>query len=128
MVTVLLIGVLAILVFLYSTGPDGVTGTPHRHRVALLRAQGLRLNPPKVGIEMHRSSIGEQPIKNAPAPEEIRRRPYAIQIERSGFHGCHMDDWLQAERDLQKKDNQNSGAVARKTKLGRGTNASTTKQ
>jgi Protein of unknown function (DUF2934) len=128
MVTVLLIAVLAILVLLYSTGPDGVPGTPHRHRNALLQAQGLRSNPSKGGIDMHRPSIGEQPIKSAPTTEEIRRRAYAIQIERGGFHGCDMDDWWQAERELQKKCNKNSGAVTRKTKPEGGTNASTAKQ
>ena len=77
---------------------------------------------------MHRPSIGEQPIKSAPTTEEIRRRAYAIQIERGGFHGCDMDDWWQAERELQKKCNKNSGAVTRKTKPEGGTNASTAKQ
>jgi RND family efflux transporter MFP subunit len=52
MVTVLLIAVLAILLLLYPTGPDGVHGTPHRHRIALLQAQGLRSNPSKGGIDM----------------------------------------------------------------------------
>ena len=77
---------------------------------------------------MFGSSIEEQPIKNAPTPEEIRHRAYEIHIERGGFHGCDMDDWLQAERELQKKYNKNSGAVTRKTKPEGGTNASTTKQ
>ena len=77
---------------------------------------------------MHRSSFGEQPIKNAPATDEIRRRHYEIHIERGGFHGCDMDDWLQAEREHQKKYNKNSGAVTRKAKPEGGTNASTTKQ
>jgi len=71
-VTALLIAVLAILVLLYSTGPDGVHGTPH--------------------------------------------------------HGCEMDDWLQADRELQEKYNKNSGAVTRKTKPEGGTNESTAKQ
>jgi hypothetical protein len=52
---------------------------------------------------MLRSSIAEQPIKNAPTPEEIRQRAYEIHIERGGFYGCDMDDLLQAERELQKK-------------------------
>src|SRR5580698_7502730 len=56
----------------------------------------------KGGIDMHRSSIAEQPIKNAPTPEEIRQRAYEIHIERGGLYGCDMDDLLQAERELQK--------------------------
>jgi hypothetical protein len=74
------------------------------------------------------SSIAEQPIKDAPTPEEIRQRAYEIHIERGGFHGCDMDDLLQAERELQKKYTKNSGAVTRKMKPEGGTNASTTKQ
>jgi len=92
MVTVLLIAVLAILVLLYSTGPDDLHGTPHRRRIALMKAQGLRSNPSKGGIDMHRSSIREQPIKNAPTTEEIRWRAYETHIERGGFHGCDVDD------------------------------------
>ena len=90
--TVLLIAVLAILVLLYSTGPDDVHGTPHRHRIALMQAQGLRLNPSKGGIDMHRSSIGKRPIKSPPITEEIRRRAYELHIERGGFYGCDVDD------------------------------------
>ena len=77
---------------------------------------------------MLRSSTTEQVIKNVPTPEEIRKRAYEIHIERGGFHGCDMDDLLQAERELQEKYNKNSGAVTRKTKSEGGTNASTTKQ
>jgi hypothetical protein len=78
---------------------------------------------------MLRSSIAEQPIKSAPTPEEIRQRAYEIHIERGGFHGCDMDDWLQAEHALQEKYNkENSGAVTRKAKPQGGTNASTTIQ
>lgn len=38
---------------------------------------------------------------NVPTPEEIRQRAYEIHIERGGIHGCDLDDWLQAERELQ---------------------------
>lgn len=46
--------------------------------------------------------------KNAPTPEEIRQRAFEIHIERGGIHGCDLDDWLQAERELQEKY-KNSG-------------------
>lgn len=36
-----------------------------------------------------------------PSPEEIRRRAFEIHIERGGIHGCDLDDWLQAERELE---------------------------
>jgi Protein of unknown function (DUF2934) len=71
--------------------------------MTFLSAQIVMSDSTKGGIDMLRSSIAEQPIKNAPTPEEIRQRAYEIHIERGGFHGCDMDDLLQAERELQKK-------------------------
>jgi hypothetical protein len=52
---------------------------------------------------MLHSTTAEQPIKNAPTPEEIRKRAYEIHIERGGFYGCDMDDLLQAERELRER-------------------------
>ena len=36
-----------------------------------------------------------------PSREEIRQRAFEIHIERGGIHGCDLDDWLQAERELE---------------------------
>jgi Protein of unknown function (DUF2934) len=33
--------------------------------------------------------------------EEIRVRAYEIHLQRGGFPGNEVDDWLQAERELQ---------------------------
>jgi Protein of unknown function (DUF2934) len=33
--------------------------------------------------------------------EEIRLRAYEIHLQRGGFPGNELDDWLQAERELQ---------------------------
>jgi hypothetical protein len=38
---------------------------------------------------------------HAPDIEEIRLRAYEIHLERGGFPGNELDDWLQAERELQ---------------------------
>jgi hypothetical protein len=38
-----------------------------------------------------------------PSQEEIRRRAFEIHIERGGIHGCDLDDWMQAEKELTKK-------------------------
>ena len=38
---------------------------------------------------------------HAPGVEEIRLRAYEIHLERDGFPGNELDDWLQAERELQ---------------------------
>ena len=38
-----------------------------------------------------------------------------IHIERGGIHGCDLDDWLQAERELQEKYNKsNDGRPTKK--------------
>jgi len=38
----------------------------------------------------------------APSQEEVRRRAYEIYLERDGLPGDELDDWLRAERELQK--------------------------
>jgi hypothetical protein len=35
----------------------------------------------------------------APSHEQIRLRAYEIYLERGGFPGNELDDWLQAERE-----------------------------
>ena len=43
----------------------------------------------------------ENPFANdEPSHEEIRLRAYEIYLERGGLPGNQLDDWLQAERDL----------------------------
>ena len=47
-----------------------------------------------------------------PAPEEeIRHRAYEIYLERGVQPGCDLDDWLQAERELQRADLWDEQAV-----------------
>ena len=40
-------------------------------------------------------------IGNPVPEEEIRRRAYDIYLERGEQPGCDLDDWLQAEQELQ---------------------------
>ena len=59
---------------------------------------------------MLRSDTTEQVIQvveDGPTPEEIRQRAFEIHIERGGIYGCDLDDWLQAERELQQKHKNN---------------------
>lgn len=56
---------------------------------------------------MLRSDTAEQMITDGPTPEEIRQRAFEIHIERGGLYGCDLDDWLQAERELQQKHRNN---------------------
>jgi hypothetical protein len=52
--------------------------------------------------------------KNGPSSEEIRQRAFEIHIERGGIHGCDLDDWLQAERELQEKYNKSKDGGPKK--------------
>jgi Protein of unknown function (DUF2934) len=54
-----------------------------------------------------RSDIAEEEKNSGPSPAEIRQRAFEIHIERGGIHGCDLDDWLQAERELQEKYKNN---------------------
>ena len=53
-------------------------------------------------------------IKNVPTPEEIRRRAFEIHVERGGIHGCDLDDWHQAEYELQERYNKSDGMDLKK--------------
>jgi DUF2934 family protein len=72
-------------------------------------------NPDLTGaIDMQHSATKEQSTKNAPTPEEIRKRAFEIHIERGGINGCDLDDWLKAERELRKKYNGSSHVEPKK--------------
>jgi hypothetical protein len=45
----------------------------------------------------------EERRRTVPTSEEIRQRAFEIYIERGRIHGSDLDDWMQAERELQKK-------------------------
>jgi hypothetical protein len=45
---------------------------------------------------------------NGRSPTEIRQLAFEIHIERGGIHGCDLDDWMQAERELQQKYRENN--------------------
>jgi hypothetical protein len=50
--------------------------------------------------------------KKHPTPDEIQLRAYEIYLERNGAPGDPLNDWVQAERELQQK----IGAKTRKPK------------
>ena len=50
-------------------------------------------------IQPHAEDIS---ANQEPSQEEIRRRAYEIYLERNGLPGDELDDWLRAERELQK--------------------------
>jgi hypothetical protein len=55
-----------------------------------------------------RSRVPGESGKNKPLLAEIRQRAFEIHIERGGIHGCDLEDWVQAERELKEKYNQSN--------------------
>jgi hypothetical protein len=47
------------------------------------------------------AETGETSVRNAARDEEIRRRAYEIYLQRGEQPGHELDDWLQAERELE---------------------------
>jgi hypothetical protein len=59
--------------------------------------------------------VAKEGRKSGPSPAEIRQRAFEIHIERGGIHGCDLDDWLQAESELQEKyTKSNDGSPKKK--------------
>ena len=52
--------------------------------------------------------VPEERGNSGPSSTEIRQRAFEIHIERGGVHGCDLDDWMQAERELQQKYRKNN--------------------
>ena len=48
------------------------------------------------------AETGDVPGGNSAPAEEIRRRAYEIYLERGEQQGRELDDWLQAERELER--------------------------
>ena len=61
-----------------------------------------------------RSDVAEESRNNGPSLAEIRERAFEIHIERGGIHGCDLDDWLEAERELREKYNKNNDGGPKK--------------
>ena len=59
----------------------------------------------KGGTELQPNSAlagaGEASVESAVRTEEIRRRAYEIYVERGEQPGRDLEDWLQAERELE---------------------------
>jgi hypothetical protein len=51
--------------------------------------------------EATQAETAEVQVGNARPDEEIRRRAYEIYLERGEQPGRELDDWLQAERELE---------------------------
>jgi hypothetical protein len=56
----------------------------------------------------------EERRRRVPTSEEIRQRAFEIYIERGRIHGSDLDDWMQAERELQEKIQRDRKSSKRK--------------
>jgi hypothetical protein len=74
-----------------------------------MKSQNPSSNAQGMPKRIRRSNVPEESSKNGPSLAEIRHRAFEVHIERGGIHGCDLDDWLQAERELQEKYNKNTG-------------------
>jgi hypothetical protein len=52
-------------------------------------------------ISAQAAETGEASAENAERDEDIRRRAFEIYLERGEQPGRELDDWLQAERELE---------------------------
>jgi hypothetical protein len=77
-----------------------------------MKSQNLITKPGNTPGSVLPPEVPEEGQKNGPSSAEIRQRAFEIHIERGGIHGCDLDDWLEAERELQQKyrnEVQNNG-------------------
>ena len=68
-----------------------------------MKSQNLITNPWDTRGSVVPPETPEERQKNRPSPTEIRKRAFEIHVERGGIHGCDLNDWLEAERELQQK-------------------------
>jgi hypothetical protein len=90
---------------LVTTGSLAVYGLPHDWKVSLEEKEMIVSSKPNSNeksteAELARSRAAAGPDGKS-AHDEIRRRAYEIYLERGGQPGGEIDDWLQAERELE---------------------------
>jgi hypothetical protein len=80
----------------------------------IVRSQDLKTNTQNAPRIIFPSEVAEEKGQNGPTSAEIRERAFEIHLKRGGVHGCELDDWLQAERELQEKYNKNNDGETKK--------------
>ena len=79
-----------------------------------MRSQDLKTNTQNTPRIIFWSDVLEEKAQNEPTPAEIRQRAFEIHIERGGIHGCDLDDWMQAERELLERYTKSNDGGSRK--------------
>jgi hypothetical protein len=67
-----------------------------------LQARTKRGETSEVRANAIHSDAENSSADQASTHEQIRRRAYEIYLERDGFPGNELDDWLRAERELER--------------------------
>ena len=81
-----------------TTNSDPITKT--REMSMSSKPKRIESTEPKA-INIQAAETGEASLGNGRRHEEIRLRAYEIYLERGQQSRCELDDWLQAERELQ---------------------------
>jgi hypothetical protein len=71
-----------------------------------MKSQTLKTNAQNTPSTVFRPDVPEEKGQNGPTLADIRQRAFEVHMERCGIHGCDLDDWQQAERELQEKYNK----------------------
>jgi hypothetical protein len=75
---------------------------PHTRKTEKNTSSKLKRNGSTVAdATSTQAEAGEASAGNSERDEEIRRRAYEIYLERGEQQGGELDDWLQAERELE---------------------------
>jgi Protein of unknown function (DUF2934) len=79
-----------------------------------VKSQHPIANAENLSTSIHPADVPEEKGKEMTTLDEIRQRSFEIHIERGGIHGCDLDDWMQAERELQQKYNKSNDGGPKK--------------
>jgi len=79
-----------------------------------MTSHSLKSNTQNTPSIIFRPDVPEEKSQNGPTLAEIRERAFEIHTERGGIHGCDLDDWLLAERELQEKYNKSKDGGPKK--------------
>ena len=79
-----------------------------------MKLQDPIANAQTMSTSILRSDVADESHNDGPSLEETRERAFEIHIERGGIHGCDLDDWLQAERELQEQYNESNDGRPKK--------------
>ena len=79
-----------------------------------MKLQDPLTNAQTMSRSILRSNVAEESRNKGPSLAEIREREIEMHIERGGIHGCDLNDWLQAERELQEKLNKSNDGRPKK--------------